>query len=161
MRIKKNNTQLFLISGAIVSVAVFLFLLLSVSSSKSVNESSSEIPVPPPLALDKSGASVQTATSPNVPSSPGTPSTVAPSSVTPKVIPPTPETTQPTPPDPKALGMLLPSEINSATPQGNGYVVTTSFGANWFISQQDVEKLPESMKIRIDYGKYGAGAHGG
>jgi hypothetical protein len=160
MRIKKSNTQPFLISGAIVSVAVFLFLLVSVLSSKSANESSNAIPIPPPLALDKSGASIQTATSPNAISSPGLSTTTAPSAASPGIIPPPPEATQPTRPDPKALGMLLPSEINSATPQGGGYVVTTSFGANWFISQQEVEQLPESMKIRIDYGKYGAGAHG-
>jgi hypothetical protein len=39
-------------------------------------------------------------------------------------------------------------------------VVTTTFGANWFLSQQEVESFPMSMKLRIDYGKYGAGAHG-
>ena len=155
MRVKKNNTQPFLISGAIVSVAIFLFLLVSVSTSKPTNVSSSSTLITPPLALDKSGA-----TSANAISSPGTSETTAPSAVTPGAISPAPETTQPTPPDPKALGMLLPSEINTVAPQGNGYVVTTSFGANWFISQQEVEQLPESMKIRIDYGKYGAGAHG-
>ncbi len=155
MRVKKNNTQPFLISGAIVSVAVFLLLLVSVSTSKPANVSSNSTLVTPPLALDKSGT-----TSPNAISSPGTSETTVPSAASPGIASLAPEITQPTPPDPKALGMLLPSEINSATPQGDGYVVTTSFGANWFISQQDVEQLPESMKIRIDYGKYGAGAHG-
>ncbi|MGA7955141.1 MAG: hypothetical protein WCA07_16640 [Gloeobacterales cyanobacterium] len=150
MRRQKNEMQTLLIPGAIVSVAVFLFLLTSANSNQPSNspviqEKTNTVSgqTTSPVGTSPNAAPVNTSTSQNNPVS------VAP-------IPPA----QPTTPQPKALELLLPSEITSATPQGDGYVVTTSFGANWFLSQQEVESFPMSMKLRIDYGKYGAGANG-
>jgi hypothetical protein len=150
MRRQKNDMKVLLIPGAIVSVAVFLFLLISANSNqplgstvivKKTNDVSSQ--TTPPVGTSPSTNRVSTATSqPN-----------------PVLVAPIPSA-QPTTPKPKALELLLPSEIASATPQGNGYRVTTTFGANWLLSQQEVESFPMSMKLRIDYGKYGAGAHG-
>jgi hypothetical protein len=151
MRRQKNEMQTLLIPGAIVSVAVFLFLLTSANS----NQPSSS-PVNQEKTNTVSGqTSLPVGTSPNT--APVNTSTSQPSP--PVSVAPIPSA-QPTTPQPKALELLLPSEITSATPQGNGYVVTTSFGANWFLSQQEVESFPMSMKLRIDYGKYGAGANG-
>ncbi len=150
MRRQKNDMKILLIPGAIVSVAVFLFLLTSANSNqpssstvvqKKTNDVSSQ--TSPPVVTSPSINRVSTATS-------------QPSSV---LAVPT-SSAQPTIPKPKALELLLPGEIASATPQGNGYRVTTTFGANWLLSQQEVESFPMSMKLRIDYGKYGAGAHG-
>jgi hypothetical protein len=150
MRRQKNDMQPLLIPGAIVSVAVFLFLLTSANSSQ---PSSSTV-------IQERTNTVSDQTTSPAGTSPNTDrvstSTAQPSPVSLAPIPPA----QPTTPNPKALELLIPSEIGSSTPQGNGYVVTTTFGANWFMSQQEVESLPMSMKLRIDYGKYGAGAHG-
>jgi hypothetical protein len=148
MRHQKNDMQILLIPGAIVSVAVFIFLLTSANS----NQPSSSTVIQEKTDTVRDLTSSPVGASPNI--ARVNTSTVQPSPVAP--IPPT----QPTTPQPKALELLLPSEIASATPQGNGYVVTTTFGANWFLSQQEVESFPMSMKLRIDYGKYGAGAHG-
>jgi hypothetical protein len=144
MRRQKNDMQILLIPGAIVTVAVFLFLLISANSSQ------------PSSSARIDTISSQSVTSPVSPTPPVVPQSDAAS--LPIAAPTAPA--QPTAPAPEALRLLLPSEIASATPQGNGYVVTTTFGANWFMSQQEVESLPMSMKLRIDYGKYGAGAHG-
>jgi hypothetical protein len=140
MKGKQNNSQLFLMPGALVGIAAILFLVAHSLSPDSPDLMS----VPAPAAYPK----LTTAESMTSQVSPA-PEPVIPSA-----------SEQPTPPDPRALGLLLASEINSSTPKGDGYVVTTTFGANWFLSQQQVEELPKSMQIRIDYGKYGAGAHG-
>ena len=150
MRHQKNDMQILLIPGAIVSVAVFIFLLTSANS----NQPSSSTVIQEKTDTVRGLTSSPVGASPNI--ARVNTSTAQPSPVLVAPIPPT----QPTTPQPKALELLLPSEIASATPQGNGYVVTTTFGANWFLSQQEVESFPMSMKLRIDYGKYGAGAHG-
>jgi hypothetical protein len=139
MRRQKNDMQILLIPGAIVAVAIFLFLLISANSNQ---PSSSEGTAP------INSPAVTTPVSP-------TPAVVPQSEAAPVAAP-----AEPTAPDPKALKLLIPSEIASAHPKDNGYVVTTTFGVTWFFSQQDVESLPMSMKLRIDYGKYGAGSHG-
>ena len=141
MRRQKNDMQILLIPGAIVSVAVFLFLLTSANSNQPLSST----------VIQENTDTVRGQTTARVNTSTAQPSPV--------LVAPTPSA-QPTTPQPKALALLLPSEIASATPQDNGYVVATTFGANWFLSQQEVESFPMSMKLRIDYGKYGAGAHG-
>jgi hypothetical protein len=150
MRRQKNDMQTLLIPGAIVSVAVFLFLLTSANSS----QPSSSTVIQEKTDTVSGQTTSSTVTPPNTDRVSTSTAQPSPVSVAP-ILP-----AQPTTPNPKALELLIPSEIGSATPQGNGYVVTTTFGANWFMSQQEVESLPMSMKLRIDYGKYGAGAHG-
>jgi hypothetical protein len=148
MRRQKNDMQILLIPGAIVAVAVFLFLVISANSSQLSSSTGTN------------ATSSQAATLPVNPAPPVVPQSEA----TPVTAPEAPvqpiQATQPTAPAPEALKLLLPSEIASAKPQDNGYLVTTTFGAIWLFSQQDVETLPMSMKLRIDYGKYGAGSHG-
>ena len=150
MRHQKNDMQILLIPGAIVSVAVFLFLLTSANSSQPSNSAGTD-----PIS-SQAVTSPASPTPPVVPQRDAAPLPVATPAASAQPIP----SAQPTTPQPKALALLLPTEITSATPQGNGYVVATTFGANWFLSQQEVESFPMSMKLRIDYGKYGAGAHG-
>jgi hypothetical protein len=53
---------------------------------------------------------------------------------------------------------LSGGDITSSTPDGDGYLVLTSFGAKWHIPKEQVEQLPHSLQIRIDYNKYGTGA---
>ncbi len=147
MRRPKNDMQILLIPGAIVAVSVFLFLLISANSGQ------------PSSSAGTDATSSQATTSPVNPAPPVVPqSDAAPLPVTAPAAPV--QATQPTAPAPEALKLLLPSEIASAKPKDNGYVVTTTFGAVWFFSPQDVETLPMSMRLRIDYGKYGAGSHG-
>jgi hypothetical protein len=140
MKGKQNNSQLFLMPGALVGIAAILFLV-----ANSLSPASPDMLSAPTSAAYPKLTTAESRTSPVS----SVPEPIALSA-----------SEQPTPPDPQALNLLLASEINSSTPKGDGYVVTTTFGANWLLSQQQVEELPKSMQIRIDYGKYGAGAHG-
>jgi hypothetical protein len=139
MKGKQSNSQLFFMPAALLGIAAILFLVahsLSPNSSETMSVSTSA--AYPKLTTTESMTSQVTP---------------APEPVVLSAL------EQPTPPDPQALNLLLASEINSSTPKGDGYVVTTTFGANWLLSQQQVEELPKSMQIRIDYSRYGAGAY--
>jgi hypothetical protein len=144
MRAKQNTAQLLLMPAVLVAISVVLFAVASNLSIKSSDSANSTV-------SPNSSLTNPTAVSPTV--NPTSAVTVA-APITP------PAAEQATPPDPQALNLLLATEISSATPKGNGYVVKTTFGAVWFLSQEAVESLPMSMKLRIDYEKYGAGAHG-
>lgn len=146
MRAKQNTAQLLLMPAVLVAISVVLFAVASNLSSKSSDSANT-----PSTVSQNSSLTNPTAVSPAV--NPTSAVTVA-APITP------PASEQATPPDPQALNLLLAAEISSATPKGNGYVVKTTFGSVWFLSQQEVESLPMSMKLRIDYEKYGAGAHG-
>jgi hypothetical protein len=145
MKEKQNNSQLFLVPGVLVGIAVILFVVV-----RSLSPNARDIISAPAAAVYPGLTPVESMT-PQVSS--------APEMVIPKPVDLS-ASEQAIPPNPRALSLLIASEINSATPKENGYVVTTTFGANWFLSQQQVEALPKSMQIRIDYSKYGAGAHG-
>jgi hypothetical protein len=146
MRVKQNTAQLLLMPALLIAIAVILFAVASSLSGKSTDGSNAPIAASSNLSLPNQTSAVSPEA--NAPSS-----TIIAASIT----PPSPE--QASSPDPQALNLLLATEISSATPKGDGYVVKTTFGAVWFLSQQEVESLPMSMKLRIDYGKYGAGAH--
>jgi hypothetical protein len=146
MRAKTNNAQLFLMPAVLVAISVVLFAVASNLSSKSSDSANTPSTASPNSSLTNLTAVTAEAN--------------AASAVTVAAPITLPSSEQATPPDPQALNLLLATEISSATPKGNGYVVKTTFGAVWFLSQQEVESLPMSMKLRIDYGKYGAGAHG-
>jgi hypothetical protein len=144
MRAKTNNAQLFIMPAILVGISLVLFAVASNLSSKSSDSSNAPItasPNSPPTHLPAVS-----------PEAPAIPSGLA----APVALPPSDQATTP---NPQALNLLLATEIDSATPKGNGYVVKTTFGAVWLLSQQEVELLPMSMKLRIDYGKYGAGSH--
>ena len=146
MRAKINTAQLFIMPAVLVAISVVLFVIASNLSSKS-----SDITNTSSTASPNSSLTNLAAVSPEV---------NAASAVTiaaPIVLP---SSEQASSPDPQALNLLLATEISSATPKEDGYVLKTTFGAVWFLSQQEVESLPMSMKLRIDYGKYGAGVHG-
>jgi hypothetical protein len=146
MRAKQNTAQLLLMPAALVAISIVLFAVASTLSSKSPDSANT-----PSTVSQNSSLTNPTAVSP----------AVNPTSAVTVVAPITPPASeQATPPDPQALNLLLATEISSATPKGNGYVVKTTFGSVWFLSQEAVESLPMSMKLRIDYEKYGAGAHG-
>jgi hypothetical protein len=146
MRAKQNTAQLLLMPAVLVAISIVLFAVASTLSSKSPDSANT-----PSTVSQNSSLTNPTAVSPAV--NPTSAVTVA-APITP------PASEQATPPDPQALNLLLATEISSATPKGNGYVVKTTFGSVWFLSQEAVESLPMSMKLRIDYEKYGAGAHG-
>ncbi|MGA7955147.1 MAG: hypothetical protein WCA07_16670 [Gloeobacterales cyanobacterium] len=143
MRVKQNVAQLFLIPTILVAISIILFAVASILSSKFTVSPNAPITASPNLVHPNQEGAV----SPEA----NTTSSASVAALSPE---------QATPPDPQALNLLLAPEISSATPKGNGYVVKTTFGSVWFLSQQEVESLPMSMKLRIDYGKYGAGAHG-
>ena len=147
MRVKQNAARLFLMPVILVAISAVLFAVANSLSSKSSEGSNAPITASPNLLLPNPTGVV----SPEA-------STTSSVSVAAPVTSPSAE--QATPPDPQALNLLLATEISSAIPKGNGYVVKTTFGTLWFLSEQEVESLPMSMKLRIDYGKYGAGAHG-
>jgi hypothetical protein len=147
MRVNQNVARLFLIPTILVAISIILFAVASILSSKFTVSPNAPITASPNLLHPNQEGAV----SPDV-------NTTSSASVAAPVNAPSPE--QATPPDPQALNLLLATEISSATPKGNGYVVKTTFGSVWFLSQQEVESLPMSMKLRIDYGKYGAGANG-
>ena len=147
MRVKKNAAQLFLMPVILVGISVVLFAVANSLSSKSSDGSNAPIAASPNLLPPNLEGAVS-------------PEATTTSSVSVAAPVTSPSADQATPPDPQALNLLLATEIISATPKGNGYVVKTTFGTVWFLSQQEVESLPMSMKLRIDYGKYGAGAHG-
>lgn len=144
MRAKTNNVQLFLMPAILVAISVVLFSIASNLSNKSSDSANVPIAASRNLALPTLPAVSPDAT-PSV--------TVA----APVALPPSEQATTP---NPQALNLLLATEIDSATLKGDGYVVKTTFGSHWLLSKQQVEALPQSMKIRIDYEKYGAGAHG-
>jgi hypothetical protein len=146
MRAKQNAAQLFLMPAVLVAISAVLFTVVSNLSSKSSDSANT-----PSTASPNSSLTNLAAVSPEANAASAV-AVAAPITL--------PSSEQATPPDPQALNLLLATEISSATPKGNGYVVKTTFGAVWFLSQQEVESLPMSMKLRIDYGKYGAGAHG-
>ena len=68
----------------------------------------------------------------------------------------TPLTTPPTyeEPKPEELRKLLPEEIRGAVVKEGGYVLTTSFGAKWYVTEAQVEQMPYDQQILIDYGRY-------
>ncbi len=68
----------------------------------------------------------------------------------------TPLTTPPTyeEPKPEELRKLLPEEIRGAIVKEGGYVLTTSFGAKWYVTEAQVEQMPYEQQILIDYGRY-------
>jgi hypothetical protein len=68
----------------------------------------------------------------------------------------TPLTTPPTyeEPKPEELHKLLPEEIRGAVVKDGGYVLTTSFGAKWYVTDAQVEQMPYDQQILIDYGRY-------
>ncbi len=72
-----------------------------------------------------------------------------PSTRTPLTTPPTYEE-----PRPEELSKLLPEEIRGAAVKEGGYVLTTSFGAKWYITDAQVGQMPYDQQVLIDYGRY-------
>lgn len=72
-----------------------------------------------------------------------------PSARTPLKTPPTYEE-----PRPEELSKLLPEEIRGAVAKEGGYVLTTSFGAKWYVTDAQVEQMPYEQQVLIDYRRY-------
>ncbi len=72
-----------------------------------------------------------------------------PSAKTPLTTPPTYEE-----PRPEELSKLLPEEIRGAVAKEGGYVLTTSFGAKWYVTDVQVGQMPYDQQVLIDYGRY-------
>jgi hypothetical protein len=52
------------------------------------------------------------------------------------------------------LSKLLPEEIRGAVAKEGGYVLTTSFGAKWYVTDAQVGQMPYDQQVLIDYGRY-------
>jgi hypothetical protein len=57
-------------------------------------------------------------------------------------------------PKSEELSKLLPEEIRGAVARDDGYLLTTSFGAKWYVTEAQVEQMPYEQQILIDYGRY-------
>jgi hypothetical protein len=57
-------------------------------------------------------------------------------------------------PKPEELSKLLPEEIRGAVAKEGGYVLTTSFGAKWYVTDAQVGQMPYDQQVLIDYGRY-------
>jgi hypothetical protein len=57
-------------------------------------------------------------------------------------------------PKSEELSKLLPEEIRGAVARDGGYLLTTSFGAKWYVTEAQVGQMPYEQQILIDYGRY-------
>jgi hypothetical protein len=57
-------------------------------------------------------------------------------------------------PKPEELSKLSSEEIRGAVARDGGYVLTTSFGAKWYVTDAQVGQMPYEQQVLIDYGKY-------
>jgi hypothetical protein len=57
-------------------------------------------------------------------------------------------------PKSEELSKLLPEEIRGAVARDGGYLLTTSFGAKWYVTDAQVGQMPYEQQILIDYGRY-------
>jgi len=131
----------FILSGLTVGLLITLFLSTPTGRAPTISPNPnlvtlSPIPLPAPL------------TTAPILAPPSLPLTSDPST--------TPANTVTTPSQ-DALTQLSGGSISSSIPDGDGYLVQTSFGAKWYLSKEKVAQLPHSLQIRIDYNTYGAG----
>jgi hypothetical protein len=130
-------------SSVLFGMGVYFFQQREVFSEISSNTPPSKAE---PLPTPKSTTSQSETPRPQAPASPRE---EPPSARTPLKTPPTYEE-----PRPEELSKLLPEEIRGAVAKEGGYVLTTSFGAKWYVTDAQVEQMPYDQQVLIDYRRY-------
>lgn len=139
------NQNLLFVGGGVVIAALVVVMVSLGSTTPAVTPTT--IPTPAPTS-----EAVPTTATPAV----RTPDPV-PLGETPKAVYKAPVQARVVAPAPEILAQLLPEEISDVGREGDAFIVTTSFGAKWRISQAQVDDMPRSLQVRFIYSREGSG----